>query len=130
MATFSLSDLLNGTKRLFTSSNLQGKRSDGTYEDLITNDGGILKVVGVIEVKRAVEQLTQANAVGGVLTFSNTIDTIEIYNTDTTNMGIFTINGIDIHVPANSSFEAAIGGTPSANITVSGATSYIVTRYV
>lgn len=130
MATFSLSDLLNGTKRLFTSSNLQGKRSDGTYEDLITNDGGILKVVGVIEVKRAVEQLTQANAVTNILTFSDTIDTIEIYNTDTTNMGIFTINGIAIHVPANSSFEAAIGGTPSTSVTVSGATSYIVTRYI
>lgn len=75
------------------------------------------------------EQKTEANAVGGVLTFSQTITTVEIYNTDVTNSGTFVVNGITIKVPADKVFKSAIGGTPSATVTVSGATSYIVSRY-
>jgi len=76
------------------------------------------------------EQLTEADSVTGTLTFSNNIQYIGIYNTDSTNTGIFNVNGFDIHVPASESFEANIGGTPSTAVTVSGSTSYIVTRYV
>lgn len=44
MATFPLSNLLDGTKRLFTKGILQGKKSDGTYEDINSNNSGSLNV--------------------------------------------------------------------------------------
>lgn len=75
------------------------------------------------------EQLTESDAVGGVLTFAENINKIEIYNTDTANVGVFTVNGMDITVPADEVFEATIGGTPSPTVTVTGATTYIVSRY-
>jgi hypothetical protein len=77
-----------------------------------------------------VEQKTHSNAVGGVLTFSAPIQTIEIFNTDATNTGIFTVNGIQITVPPNTPFKSSVAGTPSANVTVTGTTTYIVSRYV
>lgn len=76
------------------------------------------------------EQLTQADAVGGTLTFDANIKSIGIFNRDTVNDGIFNVNGIDITVPPETPFEANIGGTPRATVTVTGSTSYIVTRYV
>jgi hypothetical protein len=75
------------------------------------------------------EQKTQASAVGGVVTFSKPISIFEIYNTDATNVGVFTVNGIQITVPTNTNFKASIGGTASASVTVTGATTYILTRY-
>ncbi len=74
------------------------------------------------------EQLTESNAVSGVLTFSEEVQAIEIYNRDTNN-GTFIVNGISIVVPPDEAFQARIGGSPSPNITVSGSTSYIVGRY-
>ena len=77
-----------------------------------------------------VEQKTQVDAVAGVLTFSANIGAFEIFNTDATNAGVFVINGITVNVPATKVFNAAIGGTPSVTVTVTGATTYIVSRYV
>jgi hypothetical protein len=81
------------------------------------------------------EQQTQANATGGVLTFGSNFGTIEIYNTDTVNAGIFTVNGIVIHVPASTAsyrsiFKAAVGGVPGNTVLASGAQSYIISRYI
>lgn len=75
------------------------------------------------------EQLTQTDAAVGVLTFSANISTIEIYNTDATNAGTFTVNGIVITVPPSKVFKATIGGTPSAEVTITGALTYIISRY-
>ena len=75
------------------------------------------------------EQLTQADAVGGVLTFSDNLSYVEIYNTDTTNAGVFTINGIDINVPADTVWSGKVGGTAGDTVTVATATTYIVSRY-
>jgi hypothetical protein len=63
------------------------------------------------------------------VTFSKPIQYLEIYNTDGTNQGVFHVNGINITVPINESFKASYGGTPSADVTETGATSYILTRY-
>lgn len=87
-------------------------------------------IVGSLPNQTLVEQKTQANAVAGVLTFSANISAIEIYNTDATNAGAFTVNGIVINVPATKVFNATIGGTPSPTVTITGATTYIVSRYV
>lgn len=76
-----------------------------------------------------VEQHTQADAISGTVTFSKNIQYLEIYNTDATNQGIFNVNGINITVPAGKSFKASFGGTSRATVTVTGATSYILTRY-
>jgi hypothetical protein len=112
-----LSTFLNKdeTARLYTSA-----RDDGTG-----------KPITDVEVKERilVEQLTNADAVSAELTFSENIQYIEIYNTDSSNAGVFNVNGFDIHVPPGISFEARIGGTPSDIVSVSGATSYIISRY-
>ena len=76
------------------------------------------------------EQLTNLQAVAGVLTFAEEIRFIEIYNRDVTNTGVFLVNNISITVPADSVVDFQIGGTPSKTVTVTGSTSYIVSRYV
>ena len=75
------------------------------------------------------EQLTNTNAVTGTLTFAENINLIEIFNTDTVNDGVFNVNGINITVPKNTPFQASVGGTPRKTVTVTGATTYIVSRY-
>ena len=75
------------------------------------------------------EQKTQDDAVGGVVTFAEPVTRVGIFNADTSNTGVFNVNGINISVPPETAFEAVIGGVPSASVTVTGATSYIITRY-
>lgn len=75
------------------------------------------------------EQLTENDAVSGVLTFVKNVSKVEIYNGDEANSGVFTVNGMDITVPPTRLFHAEIGGTPSNEVAVSGTTSYIVGRY-
>ena len=87
-------------------------------------------ITGSLPNQTLVEQLTETDAILGVLTFSANIACIEIYNTDATNSGTFTVNGIDIVVPAAKTFMAPIGGTTSAIVSITGATTYIVSRYV
>jgi hypothetical protein len=79
-----------------------------------------------------VEQLTDADEVAGDLTFSAPIEYVEIFNTDSSNAGVFTVNTVNIAVPANAVFgPTKVGSVPSATVSVSGATtSYIVSRYV
>jgi len=76
-----------------------------------------------------VEQKTESDAVTGTVTFAEGIQHLEIYNTDATNQGLFNVNGINITVPAAESFKASYGGTPRNTVTVTGSTSYILTRY-
>ena len=87
-------------------------------------------IVGSLPNTTLMEQKTQADAVAGVLTFSANINAIEIYNTDAVNAGTFNVNGVNITIPASEPFEAIIGGTPSPNITITDATTYIVSRYI
>lgn len=92
---------------------------DGSISSLVSSTGDTL-----------VEQKTQADAVTGTVTFDKPISSLEIYNTDGTNSGVFNVNGINITVPAGKSFKALFGGTPRATVTnITGATTYILTRY-
>ena len=87
---------------------------------------------GVVTVKGSnlVEQQTQADATGGVLTFGGNFEYASIYNTDAINAGVFTINGVAVNVPAGEPTERfGVGGTPGATVTVSGAATYIVSRW-
>lgn len=107
------------TGKQYGSQEIINKCFDGTESHYVKVKGSTLA-----------EQLTQADAVAGVLTFSENISTVEIYNTDATNDGTFEVNGITINVPSEKVFKAAVGGTPSVEVTVAGATTYIVSRYI
>jgi hypothetical protein len=87
------------------------------------------KVAAELTGDRVVEQKNETHAVNGVVTFSEEIDFLEIYNTDAENKGTFVVNGLDILVPAGGIFKASYGGIPSVNVSVTGSTSYILTRY-
>ncbi len=100
------------------------KRGQYQYND----DGTVSQLVSAIG-SLVVEQKTQANAVTGTVTFSKPLQHLEIYNTDTVNDGVFNVNGINITVPKTESFKASYGGTPSAGVTITGATTYILTRF-
>lgn len=77
------------------------------------------------------EQLTEADAVSGVLTFEEPIRILQIYNADTTNTGQFLVNGRTVHVPPNTATGIYnLVGSESAEVTVTGATAYIVSRFV
>ena len=76
------------------------------------------------------EQQTQADADAGELTFAAPISYVSIYNTDESSAGVFTINGIAVNVPAGEPTTVfGVDGTPSATVTVTGATTYIVSRW-
>ena len=74
------------------------------------------------------EQKTEADASSGIVIFSSDILAIELYNRDSVD-GVFTVNNIAITVPADESFQATVGGTPSNEVSISGSTSYIIGRY-
>ena len=79
---------------------------------------------------KIIEQLTQADAATGVLTFTDDINAIEIYNTDATNDGVFEVNGINLNVPKGVLYRSNVGGTVAKTVTVSGSTTYIVSNLV
>lgn len=75
-----------------------------------------------------VERRSEANQLNGVVTFTAPIDKIAIFNKGVED-GYFNVNGIEIYVPAMSSFSDPIGGQQSNKITVTNATSYEILRY-
>lgn len=91
-----------------------------------------LNVLGEMRIEgtNVEEQLTEKNAKNNILTFTQKLSYVGIYNTDQEHTGVFNVNGIDINIPPGDTFEANIGGTPRDTVKVSGSTTYIVTRYV
>jgi len=79
---------------------------------------------------KIIEQLTQTDAATGVLTFTDNINAIEIYNTDATNDGVFEVNGINLNVPKGVLYRSNVGGTVAKTVTITGATTYIVSNLV
>ena len=68
-------------------------------------DGAGWNVSTAAEDERVVvEAKTETDASDNVVTFSKNISYIEIINTDTSNNGSFTINGIAIVVPASATY--------------------------
>ena len=97
---------------------------DGTYS-VATSVTGSLPYQILAESSK-----TETDAVAGVVTFSDVVSCIEIYNSDAGNTGTFNVNGIDVVVPPSKTWKDAIGGTPSAEVTISGATTYILNRFI
>jgi hypothetical protein len=115
-----------------TPKSLVGGRAP--YSQVVNEVGEVLfsnKSPGnvIVSGSKVSEQLTETDAIGSILTFSKTIETIELYNTDLFNDGVFNVNGINIKVPKGQAFKAAFGGIPKSQVIVTGCTSYIVTRY-
>jgi hypothetical protein len=81
-----------------------------------------------VQYTKLQEQFTEADEVAGEITFSDVVNEVEIYNQDTTE-ATFIINNLSVRVPADTSFNAIVGGTPSATVIVSGTTKYIIGRY-
>lgn len=108
--------------------------STGLRKTYQTHDGGTTwtEIDNGVQLSgsKIIEQLTQADAVGGLLTFTDDINAIEIYNTDTTNDGLFVVNGISLNVPNGVLYRSNVGGTIAKTVTVSGSTSYIVSNLV
>lgn len=90
--------------------------------------GSIVPLDVNVETVALEEQLTELDAVNGTLNFSDVIKYVDIYNRDSTE-GIFNINNLDIVIPADTFFQAEIGGTPSNQIKITGSSKYIVGRY-
>jgi len=103
----------------------------GNYQKYNSDGSTPVVVVGSLANQTLAESSkTEADAVAGVVTFSDVVVCIEIYNSDAVNTGTFNVNGIDIVVPPSKVWKDAIGGTPSAEVTISGATTYILNRFV
>ena len=103
----------------------------GNYQKYNSDGSAPVVVVGSLANQTLAESSkTEADAELGVVTFSDVVACIEIYNSDAVNTGTFNANGIDIVVPPSKTWKDAIGGTPSAEVTISGATTYILNRFV
>jgi hypothetical protein len=106
---------------------------DAPFYQMLDDKGEIVGGTNPLTTKVAgtdlEEQLTEAQAASGKITFAQNLRTVEIFNTSNAK-GTFKVNGINIVVPAGKSFKSNVGGTPSRVVEVSGATSYIVSRYV
>lgn len=81
-----------------------------------------------VQKDKIVQQLNETHAVGGVLTFADDMEKVQILNRDTVNDGVFTVNGIAITVPPEMFFQCVLSNAFSSEVTVSGSTSYLVTR--
>jgi len=92
-----------------------GNKTDATYAEGSTGATGTMT--------------TSQQGTDPALTFSDDIEAIECYNTDSSNAGVFTVNGIAINIPASGLFKSLIEGTAGDTVTVTGATTYIVSRY-
>lgn len=74
------------------------------------------KVTAELSGSKLEEQLTQADAVANVLTFSANISAIEIFHEETT-WQTFIVNSLTLKIPAGG-WARPIGGTPSTEVTI------------
>jgi len=96
--------------------NTFGTKTDAVYSPGTTGAAGTME--------------TTVQGTTATLTFAENIAAIGIYNTDAANPGVFTVNGIDLTVPPSTHLKYIIGGVPGKTVTVTGAATYIVSRYV
>ena len=77
---------------------------------------------------KVVEALDESDLSGGDLTLAAEPESVRIYNTDTANNGVFTVNGIALAVPAGVSLETGVAGTASVTVSVAGSTTFVFHR--
>ena len=76
---------------------------------------------------KIVEQKDHTDAVGGTVTFSKAIDSIEIFNSSAST-GVFTVNGFAITVPAGAGYRSEVRGNRGTTVSVTGSTAYEIRR--
>ena len=127
----SLTDLITNQQSGAAKSHVEVENFPGNQDVSITDstqlDVNVTNDLRVMDIALQ-EQRTEADASGGTLTFSDVIEAVDIYNRDSV-AGVFTINSMEITVPADTFFTAVIDGIPSSTVTVSGSSSYIIGRY-
>lgn len=89
-------------------------------------EGGSIPVQ--VSGSKVAEALDETDLVTGDLTLAAAPEFVRIYNTDGTNDGVFTVNGIALAVPAGTALETGVAGTASTTVTVTGSTSFIFHR--
>lgn len=124
MAQFPLLNLLSGAKRIFVG--LQGKKSNGDFTDVTVTDGGAINVA--LTGSKVEEQKTESDATSNVITFSEPIQSIEIYHDEATPQ-TFVVNGLSLKI-ASGGWRSPVGGTPSTQVTIPAGVSCIVSRLV
>lgn len=77
---------------------------------------------------KVAEALDESDLSGGDLTLSAEPEFVRIYNTDSSNDGVFTVNGIALAVPAGTALETGVAGTGSTTVSVTGSTAFIFHR--
>lgn len=119
------------------SINAKLRQMSADIADLKTAITAIKDTSGIKRIEQGVtlsgatlqEQKNESDASGGSVSFSNNISAIEIYNTSVSD-GTFTVNGIAIKVPKGEVFgPVMVGGTPGLSVSVSGAATYVISRY-
>lgn len=75
-----------------------------------------------------VEVFDESDLATGDLTMSAPPVGVRILNTDTSNAGTFTVNGLDLIVPATTGLETLVAGVPSLTVTVTGSTEFVFHR--
>ena len=96
---------------------------------LTANELGLLRgILKQLKGNDLVEQLTEADAVDNVLTFSDVIHAVEIVHEEAT-WQTFIVNGISITRPQGS-WSCGVGGTPSAEVTIPAGITCAVGRLV
>jgi len=77
---------------------------------------------------KVAEALDETDLSGGDLTLSAAPEFVRIFNTDDTNDGVFTVNGIALSVPSGTALETGVAGTGSTTVSVTGSTAFIFHR--
>ena len=85
---------------------------------------GAVKLTG----SKVEEQKTESDATSNVITFSEPIQSIEIYHDEATPQ-TFVVNGLSLKI-ASGGWRSPVGGTPSAQVTIPAGVSCIVSRLV
>ena len=89
-----------------------------------------VRVVRISGSSLAESTQDESDAVADVHTFAAVVGAIEIANLDTTNALTAIVNGVTIVVPPEVVWGPKfVTGTASAEVTVTGATSYLLNRY-
>jgi len=92
-------------------------------------DQGYALMVGS-QGSKVAEILDETDLAGSDVVFSEPVNFIRIFNFDTDNFGLFTINGLVFKVAPGFGLETGVGGTPSATVSVSGSTEFVLHRLV
>ena len=102
-----------------------------SYVDAFVSGGALelaedTEVVAGIKGSRAVETLTDTDAVADVITFSAAIEAVEIWHNQA-GLEEFVVNGITLSVGPGG-WARPVGGTPAVTVTIPSGVACAVTR--